>query len=308
MSSVAHEARLPDVRPPLPGWGAAFTAAFLGWCLTFFSVLAVGLVAELFGLLGHLQGGGLRDWPYPDSGWASLTANAVAWVWILALTALVVRGLLADRSPRPISAVPVFVILAATGFAPGLPRGLVELPWPIALVVSAALLRFTPAFSPPTLTKRRTTALLAGGALFLIVPAAHGFLHPVWPGSFSVGESIGSPPPRGNTTTFSVRNEGFQPVELDQILLRSTLPFVALELKDVRVDRQPPFERASPFGQSPGLPYTLEGRSEAFIQLSLKDVPCGSSSLPSKAIISYSAHGAGRATAVPVAINLRPCS
>lgn len=121
MSSVAQEAP-PNFAPPaLPSWGTAATAAFLGWTISAFSVGAVGLAANALGLLGRVEGTGLRDWPFPAAGWESTAANTLVWLWILALTALLVRGMLADRVGRPVSALAICAVLAITGFVPLLP-------------------------------------------------------------------------------------------------------------------------------------------------------------------------------------------
>ncbi len=304
MSSVAHGARLPVVRPPLPSWRAALTAVFMGWFFAFIAVAVVGLAASQVGLIERPHGGGLRDLPYPEAGRASFVANAVVWLWILALTALLIRGLLADRAPRPVSAFAIFVILAFSGFAPLLPRGLLDLPWLVALLATAALLRLAPAFSPPTIPKRATAVFLAAGALLLAVPALHAVRHPLW-----LGSSVFSDPPERQTATISLRNAGFADVELEAVSLRMLPPFELLpvELVDVRVDKHPPLAPGGPF-ESPRLPFTLGGRSEAFVQLHLRRMGCGSGPLKSEATVRYRVRGDLRVEALPVSITLRACS
>lgn len=169
MSSVAHE--LPAGRPPLPSWGAAVASAFFGVFLAYFCLGVVALAGAKLGLHGldvaRPVGGGLHDWPYPEAGRSSLAANAVVWVWILALTALVVARLLAWSARRPVSAVMVFGVLAVTGFAPFLPRGLLDAPWLVALLLTAALLRYASAFEPLVVARRFKVAALAVGVALL---------------------------------------------------------------------------------------------------------------------------------------------
>src|SRR5262245_44639960 len=110
------------VRPARPSWRATLLAAFLGWIFASFVIAALATAALALGLMSRPVGSGLHDWPYPNAGWASLAANAVVWTWILALTALLIRWLLAREVRNPVSAVTIFVVLALTGFAPLLPR------------------------------------------------------------------------------------------------------------------------------------------------------------------------------------------
>jgi hypothetical protein len=102
MSSVAREARLPVLRPPGPPGAQPLTAALMGWFFALFTVLAAGFAAWQLGLVERPRGSGLRDWPYPEAGHGSLTANVVVWLSILVLTALLIRGLLADRMQWPV--------------------------------------------------------------------------------------------------------------------------------------------------------------------------------------------------------------
>lgn len=294
MTSVAHESR-ELTRSPLPSWRAAFVAAFLGWALAGIAVGALYAVAWELGLVGRPSGGGLRDWPYPEAGWGSLLANAIVWIWIFALTALLIRGLFADRIQRPVSAATIFVILLATGLAPAVPRGLLESPWPVALIFTAALLRLAPESGPAPLSKRTTAKLLAIGTGLLLIPAAHGLLHPLW-----LSPSFVEPmPPR--SATFSVRNSAFAKVELEAVSLRTPVPLV--ELVDVRVDDWPPFANVAPRG----LPFEIEPRSEAYIELRLRHLGCGTGALPAKARLRYRVFGLARSQDVPVRITPRRC-
>jgi hypothetical protein len=294
MTSLAHEGR-DFARSPRLGWGAALTAAFLGWVLAGFAVALLGIVAWELGLVGRSSGSAIRDWPYPEAGWPSLLANTIVWLWIFAATALLVRGLLADRSERPVSAATVFVILLATGFAP-VPHGLLELPWLVGLILTAALLRLAPGAGPDPLPKRTTAKLIAVATSLLLIPAAHGLLHPLWPGSSIIGEGP-------STATFSLRNAGFAKVELEAVSLQTQIPFV--ELIGVRVDDQPPFLlRPASFG----LPFELASRSEAFVQLQLRHRGCGEGRLPgSKAKLRYRVYGVRRTETLPVSIASRSC-
>jgi hypothetical protein len=262
------------------------------WCAVAVAVTA----AQPLGLVERPAGNGLRDWPYPEAGLSSLAANAVVWAWILALTALVIRGLLADRSTPAISAVTVFCILVLTGFAPGLPRGLLDLPVPAAFVFTVVLLRLAPAFAPPVLSKRTTAALLAAGALFLAVPAVHAVLHPLWPGS---GLSVD--PPGLNTATFALRNAGFADVQFLGVTLRA--PPLPVRLTGVAVDETPLLLDAR------RLPYQLGGRSEAFVQLRYRTQACGTgSALMGEATIRYRVLDSVHAETLPLPIQLRPCA
>ena len=296
MSTVAHEARSGVDRRRLPSWRAAFVSAFLGGALVSLAVVVAATTAQALGLVGRPAGSGLRDWPYPEAGLSSLAANAVVWVWILTLTALVIRGLLADRSTPAISAVTVFCILVLTGFAPGLPRGLLDLPVPAAFVFTVVLLRLAPAFAPPVLSKRATAALLAAGALVLAIPAVHAIQHPLWSdSSFSL-----APQPR-NTATFPLKNAGFADVQLQAVTLHaSPLP---VQLTGVSVGETPlPLDARR-------LPYRLDGRSEAYVQLRYRLEACGDgSALRGEATIRYRVHDAVHVETLPVPIQLRPCA
>ena len=296
MSTVAHEARSGVGRPRLPSWRAAFVSAFLGWVVVLWAVVAAALAVQQLGLVVRPAGSGLRDWPYPEAGLSSLAANAVVWAWILVLTALVIRGLLADRSTPAISAVTVFCILVLTGFAPGLPRGLLDLPVPAAFVFTVVLLRLAPAFAPPVLSKRTTAALLAAGALFLAVPAVHAVLHPLWPGSTVYGDPPGS-------ATFSLRNAGFADVELQRLTLRAGVPNLGVQLTGVTVGEDPSLLDAG------RLPHRLDGRGDAFVRLRYRTRACGAGTpLNGEAGIRFAVHGAVRVETLPVPIQLRPCS
>ena len=154
MSSVAHGARLPLIRHSPPSWRDTLIAAFLGWLFAQVGVVAILLAASPIGF-ARPQGSGLSDWPYPDAGWWSVAANTVVWIWILALTALLTRGLLADRIRRPISAITIFCALTITGFAPFIPRGLLDLPWLAALLGTALLLRLEPYVDTPVWSSAR---------------------------------------------------------------------------------------------------------------------------------------------------------
>jgi hypothetical protein len=307
VSALAHEARLPVLRPPRPTWRAAITAALMGWFFALLAVLAAGFVAWQLGLIERPGGRGLRDWPYPEAGQGSLTANVIVWLSILVLTALLIRGLLAERMQSPVSALPIFVALAITGFAPLIPRGLLDVPWAIALLATTALLRLAPDCSPPSIPVRATAVLLMAGTLLLVVPAVHAVRHPLWLGS----EVVFDPPQRG-TVTFSLRNAGFAEIELMSMALQPTdsSPLsrgVVVEVTDVRVGKSPSFATSRPF-DSAQLPFSLEGRSNAFVQLRLKPLRCGTGPLPSEVTVKFRVRGHRRFDRLPVSIVLPACS
>lgn len=293
MSSVAHETGTRSARPPLPSWGAALVGAVLGWACA--SILAGGLAvgAMALGFLGRTSGSGLRNWPYPDAGWASIAANGVVWLWIFAATALLIRGLFADRSGRPVSSTVVFLILLATGFAPFVPRGLLDLPGPLALVATAALLRLAADFGPAPLPKRTTMKLMVVGTALLAIPALHAITHPLWPGS-----SFFSQTPK--TTTFSLKNAGLATLELKSVSLQMPVPLA--ELRSVRVSEQPFAE------QGRALPFELEPRSEAFVHLRLQPTGCGQGPLRGQARLEYRVFGRTRVETLPVELVKRRCS
>lgn len=302
MATVAHDARSGVGRPRLPTWTATLTSAFLGWILASAVLSVVAIAANALGLFARPTGGGVSDWPFPDAGLASMAANVVVWAWILALNALFVRGLLADRSTPAVSAATVACVLTITGFAPGLPRGLLDLPWPVAFVATAGLLRLAPAFSPRPLPKRATAALLAAGAPLLVVPAVHGLLHPLW-----LTGSVQGFPPAPNTATVMLRNSGYSDVRLDAVSLH--VPFGLAELSDVRASRHPIFAADGPFPDAGPLPHVLDGRSQAFLQLRLRRIGCGAGPpLRAEATLRYRVHGSSHAERVPVSLTNPPCS
>jgi hypothetical protein len=265
------------------------TAAFLGWAIALCFLGALVVLVEALGLLGRVEGTGLRDWPFPAAGWAGIAANAVVWLWILALTALFVRGMLADRVGRPVSALPIFAVLVITGFAPLVPRGLFDVPWPVAFLGTAALLRYVPELRAPVLSKRQTARVLAIGALFLAVPAVHAMRHPLWLGSSELSSSPGE-------ATLSLENTGFADVKLERVSLRS--PGMALPVQDVRVDRLPSVGPGERFDS--GLPFTIEPRSQAFVQLRHHGLGCGV--MPATASVRYRLNGAARTISLPLSI------
>jgi hypothetical protein len=295
MTSITQEPR-ELTGSPRPSWGAAFAAAFLGWAFASMAVGGLSIAAWELGLMGRPYGDGLRDWPYPEAGWSSLGANTIVWLWIFAATALLIRGLLADRSERPVSAAIIFIIIVATGFAP-LPHGLLEPEWPVALILTAALLRLAPGAGPDPLPKRTTAKLIALGTGLLIIPAAHGLMHPLWQGSV-----FGFEPMPRNATHLTVRNAGFATVELESVSLQMPMPFV--ELVGVRVADPPPFVDR----RSPSLPFELDSRSEAFLELQLRQRGCGTGGpVRGQARLRYEVFGVRRTEALPIEIPIRRC-
>jgi hypothetical protein len=300
MNAVTHGARLPVIRHSPPSWRDTLIAAFLGWLFAQIGVVAILLAASAIGFVRRPQGSGLSDWPYPDAGWWSVAANAVVWIWILALTALLTRGLLADRIRRPISAITIFCALTITGFAPFIPRGLLDLPWLAAFLGTALLLRLEPYVDIPVWSKRMTVKALAVGVVFLVIPAVHSVLHPLWSDPLSVSQ-----PDNRNLATVPLENAGFTDVELESVALHPSVPIA--KLVDVRVDEHPPFNPHGPF-PSPHLPYTLEGQDHAFLQLRLRHRGCGTGPIAASAVVRYRLHGDLRSQALPVEITPRPCS
>lgn len=298
VTSVAHD--LPAVRPALPSWRATLWAAFLGWFFAFFAIAALGTAAAALGLISRPDGSGLHDWPYPEAGRASLAANVVVWTWILALTALLIRWLLAPEVRRPVSAVTIFFVLALTGFAPFLPHGLLDAPWLVALLVTVALLRLAPVFEPPGVPRRVTIVALAVGLILLAVPVIHAVSHPLWPGTSIVSDQA------PNTTTFSLWNAGSADVELEAVSLGPGWLDPLRKGLAVRVDEHPPAPPGAPF-DSPRLPFTLQGGSDAFVQLRLRKRICGTGTLFATATVGYRVRGAERVLRVPVPITPRPC-
>jgi hypothetical protein len=309
VSSVAHE--LPAGRPPLPSWGAAIASAFFGAFLAYFCLGVVALAGAKLGLLSldiaRPVRDGLRDWPYPEAGRLSLAANAVVWVWVLALTALVVARLLARSVRRPVSAVMVFGVLAVTGFAPFLPRGLLDPPWLVALLLTArpaaARLRLRAAVVP----RRVTVAAFAVGVVLLAIPVLHALRHPLWPTVDYVRNQ-----PAKNAVTLSLRNMGSADVELEAVSLR-TPAWVPrpVEVVDVRADDSPPLGPDPPIPpiaaqfESPRLPFTAEGGTYVYVQLRLEPRGCGTGTLPATADIAYRVRGAKHVQTFAVPITLR---
>jgi hypothetical protein len=294
VTSVAHETpRL--ARTPLPSWRAALVSALFGWFFAscFFGLLAI--IALELGFLGRTSGSGLRGWPYPEAGWASVLANSVVWFLIFALTALLIRGFLADRSGRPISSAMVFPVLLVTGFAPAVPRGLLSLPWPVALLAAAALLRLVSGFGPAPLPKRTTAKLIAAGAAFLAIPAFHATTHPLWPGNAFFEE-------KPEKVILSLRNAGLATLELKSLSLRMpTVPAAPAELRSVRLSEEPPWEATQ------GFPFRLEPRSESYVQLNLRPLGCGVGQARASATFTYEVLGRTRSETLLVDIPRRAC-
>jgi hypothetical protein len=297
MSSVAHEGRLPVLRPPPPTWWAVLVAVLLGALVAPLVLVPAVIAGAEVGLVGHVSGSGVRDWPYPATGLTSLAANAVVWAWILGLTALFIRGFLADRVDRPVSGVAVLAIVGVTGVA-AVPRGLLDLPFPLALLAAAALLRLSPVFRLPVLPKRVVVRLFAVGAVALVIPVLHGLTHPLWPGLNGRFER-----PKVGYATFDVENVGHSKVVLESVALRSQLQLI--ELVAIRADKYPP-SPGGPF-ESPRLPYTADGKSTTFIQLRVREHGCGTGVIPAEASIRYRVRGAAHDVQVPVSFAVRRC-
>jgi hypothetical protein len=313
VTTVAHHGRSPAYLAPRPSWGDAFAAAILGWVIASVLLLVPVLLALWLGLAGRsgtvgLGGGGLRDWPYPRNGDLSLAANLVVWGAIFALTALLVRGMLADRV-GPVSAVPIFAVLAVTGFAPFVPHGLLQMPLPVAFVLSAWLIRVVVATTPiRPLPKQVTARLIAVSALLLAVPAWYGLTHPLWLGSLVAYES--DPPARSalGHHTFSLKNAGFADARVEGVALRADVPVV--ELVGVRADREPPLPPGSPalaLTDAAPPPFTIPGRGESFVQLLLRGRGCGGP-VRATAVVRYSLLGSPRVAAVPLRLPVRACA
>jgi hypothetical protein len=258
----------------------------------------VGLLAIIaleLGFLGRSSGSGLRGWPYPEAGWASVVANSVVWLLILALASLLIRGFLADRSGRPISSATVFAVLLVTGFAPFVPRGLLNLPALIALLATAALLRFVSGFGPAPLPKRTTAKLIAAGTAFLAIPAFHATTHPLWRGNTFFEE-------KPEKVILSLRNAGLSTLELKSLSLRlPTVPTPPAELRSVRLSEEPAWEATQRF------PFRLEPRSEGFVHLNLRPRGCGLGQARASATFTYEVLGRTRTETLPVDIPRRAC-
>ena len=114
---------LPAVRPSLPSWCAPLTAAFEGSFFALCAVVAVSPASQV-GLIDRA--------PVGEVGrQSSLATKAVVWLWMVAPSTF--RSAASrERQERPVSALVNVVVLAATGFAPTLPRGLLELRWIVA--------------------------------------------------------------------------------------------------------------------------------------------------------------------------------
>jgi hypothetical protein len=208
-------------------------------------------------------------------------------VWIFALTALLIRGVLSDRIGRPISAFTIFCALTIIS-------------WPAALLGTALLLRLEPYVEIPVWRKRTTVKALAVGAALLVIPAVHSTLHPLWSDPISIAQ-----PQSKNLATVPVENAGFAGVELRSVVLRTPVPIA--ELVDVRADRHPPFSPGGPFA-SPRLPYTVGGGDPAFIQLRLRHRGCGTVRSPRPRWFAIGFRGNLRSQALPVKLTPRPCS
>jgi hypothetical protein len=302
MTTVAHDG-WPANLAPRPSWRDAFAAMLLGWVTATVLVIVPVLLAHWLGLVGRtgmigLGGSGLRDWPYPANGELSLFANAIVWLEIVALTSLLVRGMLADRV-GPISAVPIFIALAVTGFVPLLPHGLLHLPLPVAFLASAWLIRVAVATTPiRPLPKRITARLIAVFALLLVIPAWYGLWHPLWLNSVATGDTAGS-------LTFVIQNKGFADLRVEAVSLRSPAP---VEAVGVQLDRKWPSPPGSPFPPSPSPPFTIAGRGDAFVLLHLRHLGCGSGgAFPADAVVRYRLLGSEHVAQVPVTVPVKAC-
>ena len=100
---------LPAVRPSLPSWCAPLTAAFEGSFFALCAVVAVSPASQV-GLIDRA--------PVGEVGrQSSLATKAVVWLWMVAPSTF--RSAASrERQERPVSALVIVVVLAATGFAP----------------------------------------------------------------------------------------------------------------------------------------------------------------------------------------------
>jgi hypothetical protein len=284
VTSVAHEAR-PEFVPPRPSFGDAFYATLLGFVIACVVTIVPVAGAAWLGLAGRelvgFGGEGLRDWPYPRNGTFSLVANAVVYLDLLAFTALFVRGILADRV-GPMSTVPIFVVLAVTGFAPLLPHGFLNAPGIVDLLLSAWLIQITVATTAiRPLSKQATARVIAVLIMLLAIPAAFGVSHPVRPGStygpFSAKE-----------LRFAIANAGFGDVRVLRISLDA-------DVRGIRMLEAPK-------------PFTLAGRHERVVRLRIHQTGCGAGGpLRADAVVRYRLLGSDKVARMPVEVPIRAC-
>ncbi len=200
----------------------------------------------------------------------------------------------------------VFGVLAVTGFAPFLPRGLLDPPWLVALLLTAALLRYASAFEPLVVPGRVTVAAFAVGVV-LAVPVLHALRQPLWPTVDYVRNQRAK-----NAVTLSLRNMGPADVRLEAVSVRTPASApLAVELVDVRADDSPPLGPDPPIPpiaaefESPHLPFTAQGGTYVYVQLRLAPRGCGSGTLPATADIAYRVRGAEHVQSFAVPITLR---
>jgi hypothetical protein len=284
VTTVAHEAR-PEFVPPKPSFGDALYATLLGFVVANLVVVVPVVVATWLGLAGRelvgFGGEGLRNWPYQRNGTFSLVANGVVWFDLLAFTALVVRGVLADRV-GPLSAVPIFVVLAVTGFAPLLPHGFLHAPGVVDLLLSAWLVQITVATTAVRpLSKQATTKVIAVFVMLLTIPAAYGASHPVRPGSTRG-------PFSANELQFGVDNDSFTDVRVTQISLDT-------DVEGIRVVGAP-------------TPFTLAARHERLVRLRVDQTACGTGGpLRGDALVRYRLLGSDNVARIPVDVPISAC-
>jgi hypothetical protein len=124
-----------------------------------------------------------------------------------------------------------------------------------------------------------------------------------------LGSDVVFGPPQTGTVKFSVRNSGFGEVELRSVALQPTdssgSPRGIVELTDVRVGKNPSFA-ASRLCESAQLPFSLEGRSNAFVELRLKPLGCGTRPLASEVTLNFRCAGIGGSSGSPSRLCCQP--